>query len=60
MAETEIKKIVTGSKEWFAENENGIDELTKVYQEKGMPESKARYRATRDLLEDSFNREIRR
>ena len=45
-----------GSRDWFEENKNSIDYLTKAYKEKGMSESKARYKATRELLEESYRR----
>jgi hypothetical protein len=57
---SKIKETVTGSRDWFEENKNSIDYLTKAYKEKGMSESKARYRATREMLEGSYNRENRR
>jgi hypothetical protein len=50
------KEIVTGTKEWFEVNKESLDSLTEAYKEKGMPESKARYKATREMLEDSFRK----
>jgi len=51
-----VGEAVAGSKEWFEEKKDSIDELAETYKEKGMSESKARYRATRDLLEDSYKK----
>ena len=51
------KKIVTGTKEWFEANKETLDSLTEVYKEKGMSERKARYKATRELLEDSYKKD---
>ena len=37
-------------------NKESLDSLTEAYKEKGMPESKARYKATREMLEDSYRK----
>ncbi len=50
------KKIVTGTKEWFEANKESLDSLTEAYKEKGMSKSKAWYKATREMLEDSYRK----
>ena len=50
------KELVTGTKEWFEANKETLDSLTEAYKEKGMSKSKAWYKATREMLEDSYRK----
>lgn len=51
-----IEEAIAGTKEWFDEKEDDIEKLAAEYRAKGMTESKARNKATRELLEDSYRK----
>ena len=51
-----IGEVVAGSEDWFEKEEQNINWLTEAYKTRGVSERKARYIATRELLEQSYKK----
>lgn len=50
----EIKSIEVGSREWFAEKHEEIEKQTSEYMKRGLSEKTARWKTTKELIEQSF------